>query len=98
MAGSAMLAYQQASSFEYLFVVSVLFGIGGGIATPALMAISVSKGQQAESMGSVISLLTMGHSLGMLVGSVGAGLMMDWFNLRFAFILGSIVMYMTYPP
>ncbi len=93
LAAIAMLAYQHAFSFEYLFVVSVIFGLGGGIAMPALMAIAVTKGQQAESMGSIISLLTMGHSLGMMVGSVGAGLMMDWFDLRIAFLLGGLLMF-----
>lgn len=93
IAAAAMIAYQRAFSFEYLFGISCLFGIGGGIAMPALMAIAVTKGQQAEAMGSVISLLTMGHSLGMMVGSMGAGVMMDWFDLRIAFFLGAVLMF-----
>jgi DHA1 family multidrug resistance protein-like MFS transporter len=32
------------------------------------------------------------HSLGMLMGAVFAGLMMDWFNLRDAFGLGAVCM------
>jgi dipeptide/tripeptide permease len=35
-----------------------------------------------------MAILTMGHSLGMLVGALMAGLMMDWFQLRPAFGLG----------
>lgn len=93
LAALAMLAYQQAYSFGYLFAVSTLFGLGGGIAMPALMAIAVTKGQQTESMGSVIALLTMAHSLGMLIGALGAGLMMDWFDLRGAFFLGALLMF-----
>jgi len=93
LAGTAMLLYQRAYSFEYLFVVSVLFGIGGGAAMPALMAMAVSKGQKAAAMASVISLLTMAHSIGMFVGSVGAGLLMDWFKLRYAFLVGAILMF-----
>lgn len=93
LAALAMLAYQQAYSFEYLLVVSTLFGLGGGIAMPALMAMAVIKGKQTESMGSVIALLTMGHSIGMLVGALGAGLMMDWFDLRGAFFLGALLMF-----
>ncbi len=93
LAALAMLAYQQAYSFEYLLVVSTLFGLGGGIAMPALMAMAVTKGKQTESMGSVIALLTMGHSIGMLIGAVGAGLMMDWFDLRGAFFLGALLMF-----
>lgn len=93
LAGVAMLAYQRAYSFEYLFAVSTLFGLGGGTAMPAMMAMAVTKGQQTESMGSVISLLTMAHSIGMLIGALGAGLMMDWFDLRGAFFLGALLMF-----
>jgi MFS transporter, DHA1 family, multidrug resistance protein len=93
LAGVAMLAYQRAYSFEYLFAVSTLFGLGGGMAMPAVMAMAVTKGQQTESMGSVIALLTMAHSIGMLIGALGAGLMMDWFDLRGAFFLGALLMF-----
>jgi DHA1 family multidrug resistance protein-like MFS transporter len=94
LAGVALLAYQQAYSFEYLFGVSILFGLGGGTAMPALMALSVIKGQKTESMGSVIALLTMAHSMGMLIGSVGAGLLMDWFQLRYAFLASALIMFL----
>ncbi|KJS33031.1 MAG: MFS transporter [Desulfatitalea sp. BRH_c12] len=93
LAGIALLAYQYVHSFEYLFAISVLFGLGGGTAMPALMAIAVIKGQRTESMGSVISLMTMAHSMGMFVGSIGAGLMMDWFDLRFAFVASGLLMF-----
>lgn len=92
VAAAAMLAYQWALSFEFLFAVSVVFGLGGGTAMPALMAMAVTKGQKTESMGSVIALLTMGHSLGMLTGSLLGGLMMDWFQLRYAFFGGGVVL------
>jgi len=93
VAGIALLAYKWGESYEYLFIFSVLFGIGGGISMPALMAIAVKKGQQSESMGSVIALLTMAHSIGMFFGSVGAGLMMDWFDLRNAFLIGALMLF-----
>jgi MFS family permease len=93
LAGIALLAYQHAHSYEYLFAVSVLFGLGGGISMPALMALAVSKGQRTGAMGSVIALLTMAHSIGMFVGSLGAGLLMDWFQLRFAFLACGLVMF-----
>ncbi len=91
LAGLAILSYQWADSSADLFVASSLFGLGGGIAMPALMAVSVLKGHQTESMGSVMALLTMGHSMGMLVGSLFAGMMMDWFQLRSAFGAGAIM-------
>ena len=91
VAGSVFsLLYAQ--GFWGLFVTNVLFGIGGGIAMPAVMAMTVVIGRQAHAMGSVMGLLTMGHSLGMFVGPVLAGIMMDAFHLDFAFLLGTAVM------
>ncbi len=43
-------------------------------------------------MGSVMAILTVAHSLGMLAGSVAAGLAMDFFSLRLAFPVAGLVM------
>ena len=59
---------------------------------PALMALAVLKGNKAHAMGSVMALLTLGHSLGMFTGSVIAGMMMDFSRLREAFLLGAVIM------
>ena len=90
LAGLAILAYHWAASFPQLVACSVAFGLGGGIAMPAVMAVAVLKGNQTGAMGSVMSVLTVAHSLGMLVGAVLAGLIMDWYNLRAAFGLGAV--------
>ncbi len=89
VAAAAVFLYMGADSFGELFVAGVVFGLGGGTAMPALMAVAVTKGNHIESMGSVMALLTMGHSLGMLIGAVLAGLMMELLSLRGAFGLGS---------
>ena len=88
LAGTAVLSFQWAQSYEQLLIASVTFGLGGGIAMPALMAVAVLKGQQTESMGTVMAVLTVGHSLGMLIGALVAGMMMDWWHLRIAFSVG----------
>jgi predicted MFS family arabinose efflux permease len=62
---------------------------------PALMAIAVVKGSKTDSMGSVMAILTLAHSLGMLFGSLIGGMMMDVFQLRDAFPLGAAVMALT---
>lgn len=80
------------TGFNYLFITCIIFGIGGGTAMPALMAMGVNYGSEKKAMGSVMALLTMAHSLGMLVGSLLAGIMMDYFELRSAFSLGAVVM------
>ncbi len=89
LAGLAVLSYQWASSHAQLYAASIAFGLGGGTAMPAVMAVAVLKGHQTESMGSVMAVLTVAHSLGMLLGAVMAGAMMDWYNLRGAFGLGA---------
>ena len=88
----AILSLGWSQGFYDMFLANVLFGLGGGISMPAVTALAVAEGNKADSMGSVMGLFTMGHSLGMLVGSMAAGLMMDLFNLRQAFFLGSFTM------
>jgi MFS family permease len=92
VAAGAVFLFQQAEGFADLFVANLVFGIGGGIAMPALMAIAVLKGSRTEAMGSVMALLTMAHSLGMAGGALAAGLAMDLLELRQAFLFGVMVM------
>jgi len=89
---AAVYAFSRAAGYSGMFWSSVAFGVGGGIAMPALMAAVVLRGSRSDAMGSVMALLTVAHSLGMLIGSLLAGVMMDWFQLRQAFVLGAVVM------
>jgi MFS transporter, DHA1 family, multidrug resistance protein len=73
-------------------VSTILFGLGGGISMPALMALAVVKGHDVDAMGSVMGLLTMAHSSGILAGSLIAGAMMDFSRLRHAFPVGAGIM------
>ena len=86
-----MVYFAWATSLTDLIVASALFGFGGGISMPAHMAIAVFKGSQSDAMGSLMGLMTMAHSLGMLVGSSLAGIMMDIFDLRDAFFMGTFI-------
>ena len=90
----AIVSLGWSHGFWDMFISNVLFGLGGGISMPAVTALAVAEGNKADSMGSVMGLFTMGHSLGMLAGSLAAGLMMELFDLRQAFFLGSITMLM----
>ena len=91
----SVFAFEWVEGFWGLVWASIFFGIGGGLAMPALMAIAVLKGSETDSMGSVMAILTLAHSLGMLCGSLIGGLMMDLFQLRAAFPLGASVMMIT---
>ena len=81
-----------ASSFSHLLIGVTVFGIGGGISMPAISALAVVKGDEKQAMGSVMSILTVAHSLGMFTGSVMAGLAMDFFNLSYAFPCGFVIL------
>ena len=85
----SMVGFARASSIQGLIIASIFFGFGGGISMPAHMAIAVFKGGESDAMGSLMGLMTMAHSLGMLAGSTLAGLMMDLLQLRDAFWFGS---------
>jgi predicted MFS family arabinose efflux permease len=91
----AVFSFEWVDGFWGMVWASVFFGIGGGIAMPALMAIAVLRGSETDSMGSVMAILSVAHSLGMLCGSLIGGLMMDLFELRAAFPLGAAVMAIT---
>jgi len=88
----AIFSFEWAGRIEDLVVATVLFGIGGGISMPALMAMVVLKGSRINAMGSIMALMTVAHSLGMLCGALAGGLMMDFFQLRWAFPLGAVIM------
>ncbi len=96
-AGGLLISYG-IFSFEWaerigdLVVATIIFGLGGGISMPALMAMVVLKGTRINAMGSLMALMTVAHSLGMLCGALVGGLMMDFFQLRWAFPLGAVVM------
>ena len=92
VAGGAVLSFFWADDFLSMVLASIFFGMGGGISMPALMAMAVLKGDRSAAMGSVMSVLTVAHSLGMLTGAMLAGLMMDVWQLRLAFPSGAAFM------
>ncbi len=90
--GYAILSFAWADQMADLIRATVLFGLGGGISMPALMAMAVLKGSRINAMGSLMALMTMAHSLGMFSGALMGGMMMDFFQLRTAFPLGGLIM------
>ncbi len=86
-----LFPFWAASFYDLLFGVC-LFGVGGGIAMPAVSALAVVKGDEKQAMGSVMSVMTVAHSLGMFTGSILAGLSMDFFSLSYAFPCGFFIM------
>lgn len=92
IATSGLFLFTRANGFSGLLIADILFGLGGGISMPALMAMVVIKGEKVNAMGSIMGIITMAHSSGMLAGAFLAGLMMDYFKLTQAFTLGAVIM------
>lgn len=92
VAAYAILSFSWADSFADMVVASVLYGLGGGTGMPAVMAMATRRGQGSDAMGSIMALMTMAHSLGMLAGALLGGVMMDLYQLRLVFPVGSIVL------
>ena len=92
LAGIGVLTFTWDRTLLGMLLSSGLFGLGGGIAMPALMGMAVSKGARAGGMGSIMALLTLGHSLGMMTGALMAGVFMDQWQLKWAFPFGAAVM------
>ena len=88
----AILSFEWANTFRDMIQAAIIFGLGGGISMPALMAMAVSEGNKSKAMGSVMALMTVAHSTGMLTGALLGGFIMDCFQLRMAFPAGAVLM------
>ena len=75
-----------------LYTASILLGVSGGISVPAMMAMAVFIGRTNKHMGSIISLMTVGHSLGMMTGPILAGIFIDLTGIRLTFVFMAIFM------
>ncbi len=87
----SLYVFKFTDSFSSMFFAAFLFGIGGGIAMPSLMALGVILGNKINAMAFLMSILTVGHSIGMFTGSILAGYAMDKFSVGKAFPMGSFV-------
>ncbi|MCP4681998.1 MAG: MFS transporter [Desulfobacterales bacterium] len=81
-----------ADSFGEFVLANGLLGLAGGISMPAIMALGVIEGRRTEAMGPLMGLLALAHSLGMLVGPLLAGLLVDLFSFGTIFGLGAGVL------
>lgn len=91
LAVCAILFLNTATSFGGMLVANGLFGLAGGISFPAVMALGVIEGRRTGAMGSVMGLLALAHSLGMLLGPVFAGIIIDLFSFSVVFACGAAV-------
>ncbi len=92
IATTGFFFFARASNVNNLIWGNIIFGLGGGISTPAIMAEAIIKGHGAKAMGSVMGLITMAHSLGMFAGAFVAGIVMDFSSLNHTFWAGIWIM------
>jgi len=88
----SLLCLNYATSFNGLVIANGIFGLAGGISLPAIMALGIIEGRKTRAMGSIMGLLTMAHSLGMLVGPLLAGIIIDVFSMETIFITGAAIL------
>jgi len=81
-----------ASSFGEIILANALLGIAGGISVPAIMALGVIEGRKTEAMGSMMGFLALAHSVGMLIGPLLGGLLLDLSSFETVFSLGAVIM------
>jgi DHA1 family multidrug resistance protein-like MFS transporter len=88
----ALILLIRVSSFWDLVAASGLHGLSLGMITPALMAVVVIVGREKKAMGAAMGLISMAHSMGMLVGPVFGGLVMEKYSFTGAFTFSGISM------
>ncbi len=88
----SLLCLNYATSFNGLVIANGIFGLAGGISLPAIMALGIIEGRKTKAMGSIMGLLTMAHSLGMLVGPLLAGIIIDFFSMETIFVTGAAIL------
>jgi len=79
-----------AHDFWQLLALCVLGSLGGSIALPAASALTVEEGRK-YGMGSAIAVFTMALSIGMAVGPILSGAIVDFTTINSAFYLGAVM-------
>lgn len=79
-----------AHNFWQLLALCVLGSLGGSIALPAASALTVEEGRK-YGMGSAIAVFTVALSIGMAVGPILSGAIVDFTTINSAFYLGAVM-------
>ena len=77
-------------NFWQLLWICVLGGVGGAIALPAASALTVVEGRRF-GMGSTIAIFAMAFSIGMVIGPLVGGVIVDFVNINSVFYFGAAI-------
>jgi multidrug resistance protein len=79
-----------AYDFWQLLVLCILGSIGSAIAVPAASALAVEEGRKF-GMGAAIAMFTVALSIGMAVGPILSGVIVDFTSINAAFYFGAVM-------
>jgi MFS transporter, DHA1 family, multidrug resistance protein len=91
VAAGALYSFGYAHTFRDLLLVGALHGLALGIADPAVMAVAVICGRQNKAMGATMGIFSLSHSLGMIVGPILGGLIIDLISFKSTFFFGTVL-------
>lgn len=77
-------------NFWQLLGICALGGVGGAIALPAASALTVVEGRRF-GMGSTIAVFAMAFSIGMVIGPLVGGVIVDFANINSVFYFGAAI-------
>ncbi len=85
-----MVLLPAASSFPALMALIILGSIGNAVSTPAASALVIEEGRR-YGMGSTVAVFTTALNIGMAVGPILAGAIVDYAGINTAFYFGAAV-------
>ncbi|MBW2039474.1 MAG: MFS transporter [Deltaproteobacteria bacterium] len=91
LAAGAIFLMPLTRDFGEILFVNILLGVSGGISMPAVTALAVEEGKRIGGMGTLMSIFTMCHSIGMIIGPILAGAVAEIFNITLVFFIGALV-------
>jgi MFS transporter, DHA1 family, multidrug resistance protein len=84
-----------AQNFWWLLFLFVILGLGEAIIWPVLGALVTQEGR-IYGQGTMMGIYSLAMSSGVFLGAIVAGISMDWFGLRWVFVInGAIVLTLT---
>ena len=79
-----------AHDFWHLLILGMIMGTGGGLAFPAALAMATVVGRD-HGMGNIMGYFNMAMSLGMIIGPLVSGWVMDLLGVSVVFIFGGLL-------
>lgn len=86
----ALLLLPLGHSISGFILISLMIGIGAGVAFPAAGAIATDLGR-SFGMGNIMGFFNMAMSLGMIIGPIMSGLVLDLSGIAYVFIFVGVV-------